>query len=662
MDFFKHQEVARKKTTRLVVLYMLAVLATIVLVYLAVATFLTLYETQEDEEAIQSVGRLEEEKEGIWRPDLLLIVGGATLLLVAGATFYKISDLSTGGDGIAKALGGRLLNTGTNSDAERKVMNVVEEMAIAAGIPCPSVYLLDREKRINAFAAGYAPENAVIGITAGCAEQLTRDELQGVVAHEFSHILNGDMRLNIRLIGLLHGILVISLIGGYMLRAAFYSGGSRSSRRDGGTAAMVALGFALMLIGWIGMFFGNLIKAAVSRQREYLADASAVSFTRQSSGIGGALKKIGGTSGQARMAATRTAEFSHMFFGSGIRRSLFGAMATHPPMEKRIRRIDPKWDGTFDETIPSDRLVEARKVRKPDARPAPQDALIQAAILGGVLDSKPAGNAVDQVGRPSAAHLAYAIELRERLPEDIKEAVHEPRAAQALIYALLLDDDEHSRGRQMHRLREHEHPTTFEKTRELRPLVKKAGEETRLPLLDLAIPALRTLSAEEFNRFRENANKLIESDDRVEPFEWLLRKILLLYLEPQYVKRRKQTAQYYNLTGVRHQCAEMLSVLAHFGHADEDAALTAFQKGSARMELHDMCLLPREESGVETMDRALAKLTLLMPGCKKTVLQGCAACIGADAEITVAEGEFFRGIADVLDCPMPPLLPGQKLA
>jgi Zn-dependent protease with chaperone function len=315
MDFYEHQERARKQTVRLIVLYALAVLGIVVLVYLAV-TLLVVFAHYRDRAGVEPTKAAPD----LWEPRLLLWIVGGTVLLVGAATLLKISELGAGGDVVAKALGGRRLDPSARNDTERKVLNVVEEMSIASGVPVLDVYLLDNESRINAFAAGFKPEHAVIGITRGAAELLSRDELQGVVAHEFSHILNGDMRLNIRLIGILHGILVIGLLGGMLTRAAFYAGGS-SQRRGGGAIAMFALGASLFVIGYVGVFFGRLIKAAVSRQREFLADASAVDFTRQPDGIGGALKKIGGSSGAARLKSPKapTCTSARAFARSGAR-------------------------------------------------------------------------------------------------------------------------------------------------------------------------------------------------------------------------------------------------------------------------------------------------------------------------------------------------------
>jgi Zn-dependent protease with chaperone function len=640
MDFFEHQERARKRTRQLVVLYGLAVLGIIALVYVAVVVLLVFTASREPGAAPRE----------FWSPELLLWIGGGTLLLVGTASLIKIGELASGGGVVAKALGGRLLNLGTHDETERKVLNVVEEMSIASGVPVPAVYLLDRERGINAFAAGHKPEHAVIGISRGAAELLSRDELQGVVAHEFSHVLNGDMRLNIRLIGILHGILVIGLLGGMLMRIAFYGGG-RSSRRGGGAGGMIALGAALFVIGYVGVFFGRLIKAAVSRQREFLADASAVDFTRNPDGIAGALRKIGGLSGHAYLRSPKAEEFSHMYFGQGIR-TFWNAFATHPPLPERIRRVDPRWDGTLP------KVVAPARVRKP--REAAAAAPVMATPLAAVL----AATAVAQVGRPTQEHLAYARSLLDRIPDRLAQAAHDPAGARALVYCLLLDPGEDVRAKQWKRLDRHAKEVA-DQARELAPLVAQCGPEARIPLLDLATVALRELTAKEYAAFKEDFAALAGADRRIDTFEWLLRRVILLYLEPHFTKATKPVVQYYNLRGLRRECAQLLSTLAREGHEDEEAAKRAFELGRARLTGVDPAtvpFLPPDECNLRALDAALDKLAMVTPRFKRPILEAAGACIAADKQVTVDEGELFRGIADVLDCPMPPLLPGQPLA
>ncbi|TVR49369.1 MAG: hypothetical protein EA402_00090, partial [Planctomycetota bacterium] len=254
MDFFSEQDLARKRSGRLVLLFLLAIVAIVIILYVVA---MVVYSIVEHDFAYMQW----------WHPGIFALTAGLTVVVITLGSVGRIASLNAGGSAVAEMVGGRLISPDSSDAAERRVLNVVEEMALASGTPVPPVYMLD-EDGINAFAAGYRNENAVIGVTRGAVERLSRDELQGVIAHEFSHILHGDMRLNIRLMGLLYGILMISVIGSIMMRALYFAGGRRrsSNSKNDGTAiilAIAAAGVAMYIIGYIGVFFGNLIKAAV---------------------------------------------------------------------------------------------------------------------------------------------------------------------------------------------------------------------------------------------------------------------------------------------------------------------------------------------------------------------------------------------------------------
>jgi len=596
LDFFDHQDRARRSTIYLVVLYALAVLVILVIVTFIVALWIGAYGKS-------------------FAPRIFLYAAGATLAFVGGVTLMKLIQLRAGGQVIARKLGGRLLDGSTRDVHERRVLHVVEEMAIASGLPVPPVYMLDKETRINAFAAGYTPEQCVIGVTRGCATLLDRAELQGVVAHEFSHVLHADTRLNTRLIGILHGILAIGLAGRFLVEIGASSSG-RSSRRDGGGVALIGFGFVLWAVGSIGSLFGGLIKAAVSRQREFLADASAVQYTRDPTGIAGALKKIGGTSMRARLRSPWRAEFSHMYVANGVSKPVFDAMATHPPLDERILRLDRSWDRVFPEVLTEERIQKPRKVPVP---PPPIAPLIAATLLA-------------QAGNPTAEHVDYARELLGRIPEDLKEAARDSGRARDVAYALLGSEAD---------------PALLEQ-------VRACGDEARLPLVDLAIPALRQQSHEQYAVFKSRVRELIAEDGDIDPFEWVLQRIMLAYLEPHFTRVRVPIVAYYSLAGTRRECARLLSAVAH---ASGNPA--AFEHGKAHLGM-DMKL--DNDTDIGGVDRALKVLQTVSPPCKRELLHACAAVISADKEVTVHEAELFRGIADALDVPIPPLLPGQKLA
>jgi len=325
MDFFDRQEKARRNTKLLVVYFVLGVALLIASVYLAALLIFAGVGSGHHRFSDAPIHF------ALWNPKLFFGVVVGTLAVISIGSISKTAELAQGGSAVAEMLGGRLVNSSTTDPDERKLLNVVEEMALASGVPVPHVYVLDNERGINAFAAGHSTSDAVVTVTRGCMTVLKRDELQGVIGHEFSHILNGDMRLNLRLMGMIFGILCLAVVGRVLLQVR--SGSSRDRN------PLPLVGRALLLIGWIGMVFGRLIQAAVSRQREFLADASSVQFTRNPAGLSGALQKIGGLSYGSKLEAAHAGEASHMFFGNGMGESLFGLMDTHPPLEERIERL-----------------------------------------------------------------------------------------------------------------------------------------------------------------------------------------------------------------------------------------------------------------------------------------------------------------------------------
>ncbi|MFQ5946060.1 MAG: M48 family metallopeptidase [Anaerolineae bacterium] len=621
-DFFERQDVARRNAGRLIILIILAILAMTATIHL-IAAFVFKYPPSD------------------W--GALTTVFLATLLVVLGGSLYKIAQLRSGGRVIAEQLGGRLLSPDTSEATERRLLNVVEEMAIASGTPTPPVYLLDGEKGINAFAAGFSPEDAVIGVTRGTAEQLSRDELQGVIAHEFSHVLNGDMRLNIRLMGIVHGILIIGIIGYFLLRGA---GGGR--RREG-SAPLLGLGLGLMVVGFIGTFFGNLIKAGVSRQREFLADASAVQFTRNPSGIGGALKKIGGFFVGSKIEHPNAPEASHMFFGQGI--SGFSALfATHPPLPDRIRRLEPSWDGQFP--------VVAEGLELPPPEPVAAGASgFASAAAGRVSAEAAAREAVDHVGQPTPAHIQYAAHLLEGLPRPVGAAVHEPYGARAVMYGLLIDRRDEPRRAQLERLAGHADRGVYAETIRLLPTIEQLDVAQRLPVISLAIPALRSLTPAQYDAFKQNVWELVRADEAIDVFEWSLQRILLHDLETQFGGARPSRVRYRSLKPLAAQCQVLLSTLAYVGHRSVDQAKAAFAQADQHLGLPQLEMEPqRERPDLDALGQALDALAEAAPRLKRQVLTACAVCITADRHVTTAEAELLRAISSALGCPMPPLL------
>ncbi|PIU18463.1 MAG: hypothetical protein COT16_02110 [Elusimicrobia bacterium CG08_land_8_20_14_0_20_44_26] len=517
---------------------------------------------------------------------------------------------------------------------------------MASGVQIPCVFILDEEEGLNAFAAGFSPNEAVIGVTSGCVKTLTRDELAGVIAHEFSHILNGDMRLNIRLTGVLHGILVIALLGYTLIRSGIYSRSS-GSRDGGGKIAIIFLGLFLMLIGYIGVFFAKLIKSAVSRQREYLADAAAVQFTRNPLGIANALKKIGGFIGGSRIQNARAEEMSHFFFANGMRSSFTYLMSTHPPLVERIQRIDPSFDGDF---------TKAPKSGKPDTGG-------RAGISGFAGEASIRANSEDivsQVGTLSTENLEYASKLMDSLPQELKDATRTGVGSRAAIYAFLLSEDEKIREIQIQYLAHYGDPEVYGKTIQIEKAAENLSVEFRLPLSDVAISALRHISEKQYHVFIKDVQYLVRADGKIDLFEYALHKMIFRHLKPVFERTKPAPVKYNNIHSVLSHCEVLLSCLAHRGTDKEEEKNSAFRLAAGKIEGGDaLKLLETKNCGLSALDRSLGELASSAPKVKKKIFESCVTCVVADGWITLKESEVLRIIADSLDCPLPPVMPGK---
>ena len=631
MDFFEAQERARRHTGWLIVWFTLAVCGTVIAVYVAARVALL--------EASPMLAA------PFWDRGLFWKIAVATVALIGGASIYKTRAVNASADTVALALGGRLLDPNTREPYERRLLNVVEEMAIASGVPVPAVHVLPEETGINAFAVGLDASRSSIAVTDGCLRLLSRDELQGVVAHEFSHLLNGDAKINLRLLGLVHGILVIGLIGSILLRSTGRSGDTRSRRRSA-TSALLTLGVCLYAIGSIGVFFARLIKAAISRQRELLADASGVQFTRNPAGLAGALKKIAGQG--SRLLAPRAEEASHFYFGEGVGHFL-SLMATHPPLLERIRLLDPAFQGPL-------RGGELQPAALEDEVPG-----VSAAVSGeGAIPVQPRA-VIASVGAVGDQHVAYARSLVERIPQRIRDAIREPWVARAVVLGLLLDEKSETRAAQLEALLALGTAQLPDQVSRAANALRACPPEARLPIVDLALPALRRLSAAQYVELREAVDRLIRADARIGVFEYTLQRVLLRHLaahfEPQRPDRAGPPMEAVIAVSV------LLSMLAHAGSTDGEAAADAFRAACAelsRVRLRPV-LLPREKCDVRTLDAALVRLGDTAPRLRADVLAACVAAVSSDGKVTIAEGELLRAISESLGCPMPPLLPGQRL-
>tara|TARA_B110001454_G_scaffold204716_1_gene213701 strand:+ start:811 stop:2775 length:1965 start_codon:yes stop_codon:yes gene_type:complete len=652
MDFFDRQELARKNSKHLIFYYIVAVIGIVCSFGFAVLGARYLFLVQQSAQTNSLV------RQSFFDPEFFLYSALGVLVLIILSTLFKISTLSEGGAAVAKSLGGKEVDPTTKDPRYRRLINVVEEMSIASGVSVPSIYVMDQEDGINAFAAGHSSSNATIGVTAGCLNKLNRSELQGVIAHEFSHILNGDMRLNIRMMSVLYGILMMFIVGKFMLRSFGRSSSrSRSNSKEGGGAAfIIVVSLALLLIGLMGSIMAKLIKAAVSRQREFLADASAVQFTRDPSGISGALKKIGGFAG-AKIEHPRGEEVSHMFFGSCYKKKLSNLLATHPPIDDRIRAIGGASDGF--QTLPEESELNSDQISMDETQSLASsfsDSSTQRSDPEkGFFQEKD----LNQIGQIMADQVVVAQRIVSEIDESLISLVHQKSGALAVVYSLLLSEEDLVRGNQLKVIKgtcESEVSKTFMTVSDQ---VIDMHSTKKIALLDLAVPALRRLSPEEYGQFCEIINELINIDEQVDLFEFMIQKNIRLHLDTFFGRIQPPNETIKTLSKLNHESSVLLSAIAGFGNEDELNRLQAFKKGAAVLELYGtgkLKFLPPENCGIGQMDEALKAFEKCVPTLKKTLLIACGKAAISDGKITSNEAEILRAIGDSMGTPIPPFV------
>ncbi|MFL6618511.1 MAG: M48 family metallopeptidase [Povalibacter sp.] len=634
MNFFQRQTETRRLSRRLVWLFVVAVIAVIVAVDAVLFTVLA---------------SLQPDSPGIVLPStqwmsahsgVVLVTTLSVLGVIGLSSLYKTAMLNGGGGVVARSLGGVRVSADTTDPLQKRLLNVVEEMSIASGVPMPEVYLLEQESGINAFAAGHNPANAAIAVTRGALTTLNRAELQGVIAHEFSHVLNGDMRLNIRLMGLLFGLLVIAVLARTVLR---FAPRGRSGKKDGGIAFILIAAVVILVVGYVGLFFGRLIQAAVSRSRESLADASAVQFTRDPSGLRGALLKIGAAVEGSRIASPDAEEVAHMLFAPGISR-LF---ATHPSLEERLKAIDPHFDKSeFEKT--RERLAAAQT--EPE-RVSTRSGLDR---LNDLIAVPTAGGVAQLVGNPGTAHIERAQEIRRALPEALSAAGRNASSARALFLALALDAAPDVRERQLAFIARQLGSAITDEMTALLAEVDTLQPQQTLPVLMHAFPALRQLTRDERTKLMACLNGMWMREGRMSLHSYVVRKLAQVHLRDDLDPVGR--ANTLPLRSVTAELQVLFSVLAQHGHQNEIEARRAYEAG---MHL----LLPRERpdyAGAANwpaqLDVALSKLDRLVPLAKEQLVEALVRTIGHDQRLTLAEAELLRAICAALHCPLPPLI------
>jgi Zn-dependent protease with chaperone function len=633
VNFFDAQDRARRATRWLVIVYAISTL----LIVIGVTTIVgaALFTMSQNGAPPQ--------------PAVLVAVAILAALFIFGSSLYKTSRLSSGGGQVALDMGGTLISPDVRDPQRRQLRNVVEEMAIASGVPVPEIYVLEEESGINAFAAGFSSGDAAIAVTRGTLDLLNRDELQGVIAHEFSHVLNGDMRLNIRMMGVLFGIMVLGLIGRFILRASYHSG-LGSSRRNKSAPVIMMIGLGLAILGWVGVFFARVVKSAVSRQREYLADASAVQFTRQSDGIANALKKIGGYTRHSYIREADPEEISHMLFANGSAK-LTSLLATHPPLTQRIQALDPQFK---ENDYPAIDLRQDRAQEAPEQSKQSPAGLV--AALASAASAVDATNIADTVGRPQAAHIAFAHELRRSIPEQLYAAAHEADNALLLTLALSLGDAQAEK--QLAVIEEQIGATRASLVRDYHQQIVTAGPAYRLPLLEIAFPALKARPAAQLDFLLGLVRRLIEADGVVDLSEFCFYRVLASQLNQATAPASARRGNRVGKKAARSAAIDLLRIVADKGNPDAAAREHAFKAGAAVFGdwVEKESLEGDSEESSRILERSLDVLKQINPAGQRSLVQAVSNTIAHDGKLTITEAELLRAICATLDCPLPPIL------
>lgn len=619
MNFFEHQDRAQRLSKRLVLVFIVAVLAIVLLVTSLVALVI-------------GIGGKYDPLDFSQFGKTYAIVAASTAGLIFLASLLKTLSLShLGGVAVALEAGGRPIDPKTTKPQERQLLNIVEEMSIASGVPMPEVFVLP-ESGINAFAAGFTQRDAAIGVTEGCLKALNRDELQGVIAHEFSHIFHGDMRLNMKITGVIFGILALSFLGRLLLRGSFLGSG-RSRRGDIGWIAFV--GFALFAVGSFGVFFGRIIQAAVSRQREFLADASAVQYTRNPAGIAGALQKIGSWMSSSWVRNAHAEELSHFFIASPFSSSLFRGswLSTHPPLADRIRAIDPSWDGEFEKkslSPPSTRAQTASSA-------PPQASRFSAERLN------------EKIGEITTESLAGASLLRSQIPAFVLHQAQDLFSVRAVVYSLFFSEDTRIQEKQLQILRGAGQSDLEAIVKRCHKELRLLGKRVRLPLIDTSLPLLKRMSKDQKNDFLKVIRDLVLADNGVELFEYALSLILTNQLLEQKLLKKEKV----NKSQVQTALSVLLSGIARAGHKHEEVAQRAFQSAIKKTKLKDLPFFTLENCGPANFTSSLSQLAACSLKVRELAIRSMLYCAAYDRQIQAEELELLRAVGECLEVPIP---------
>jgi Zn-dependent protease with chaperone function len=645
VDFFGAQARARQQSRLLGWGFSLSVLAVVLALDAVVLMGLRIK---------NATGRNAEPFEGslvewaLVHPGTLLLVS----LLVGGfigiASLTRILQLREGGGYVARSLGGVRVERSTPDPRRRQLHNVVEEMALASGVPVPEVYVLEKDDSINAFAAGHTPANAAVAVTRGALVNLNREQLQGVIAHEFSHILNGDMRLSIRLMGMVFGLMAVATAGRLLLRLA---GSSGASRRERGVLPLAVMGMAIAVVGQIGFWAGRVLQAWISRKRECLADASAVQFTRNPDGLRDALVRIAAQDGSPDPAGTGKEEVAHLLFAPSSQRML----ATHPPLLERVRELDPQVTPERFNSMMRQAREQMRRQATVDPTPVATTSTAGAVQLAAIAVPVAAALIADTAGDPAPRHLEQAVAVRRALPSALHASAERPEHAQALLLSLVIFANPAAREQQLTCVREKLGDAMADEVQRVAVATANLEPMLRLPAVLQLIPALRALPAAERLRYVVVLKEVLRMDGTISAFEYALEKIAVRALVPREAARDPHG----NLAidDVAPSLGIVFAVLARQGARGDAQARQAYESGISMLLPMHRPAYSIIDDWVAPFDQALEQLCRLRVAAKQLLIEALVRSIAHDEMLAPAEAELLRAICAVLECPLPPLLP-----
>ncbi len=630
MDFFEHQDHAKRKTRVLVFYFFLAV------TLIAAVINLVVFQLGNNTGYFQLSTK--DWFKSLWFPGVTL----ATFAVIALGSLVRGLQIHGGGKSVANMVNARLISMDSKDKLERRLINVVEEMSIASGIPVPSLYMLDEEVGMNAFVAGLVPSDTVMVITRGLLENLSRQELQGVVAHEFSHIFNADMRMNVRLIAILGGILALGQLGYFLLRSMRYRSYRRSSNNSNNQMglAIIGIAIALLVVGYIGLFFGRLIKAVISRQREFLADASAVQYSRDSMGIANALYRIKTNGKGSLLDSSHAEDMSHMCFGSALKFSAFsGLLATHPPIDDRIKKLVPGFRPQDNNTAGSEAIGDDSVV-----------AGFAGQTTADALEITTPDRLVAEIGQMHPEHIATASVIHQSLPEQIIDAAHSTASAHLLILAIIAAGTDLNIDELLSSIKKYLTPEQVLDIKNHVEIINNLSQELILPLIEITIPALKQSSKEQKNDLLATSSLLITADNKIEPFEFFLYALLRKNLSKKDAGFQNTTIKKYK--PVLDDIQFLLSVFSEASGEHNPKVVSAAMKS-----FDHQWQTPEQLPGYDAsqLNKSLQRLNRLSPLLKKPLMQTLAEMVMQDSELKSTELELLRATGIYLECPVPPL-------